>query len=858
MRVKYWIPLLITLWGALFGYPRKPMMVILLQDESGSMDRTDPKSIRLLGAYYLGTHLNLSGKENLMGLIIFATRPYIVFKPSSEFEKINEVARKGLKDYQWKPPDYREAFLYQDVKYTPPRMFTDIRAALEMAYNILDETNGNYDKHVILLTDGKVDPWPGFVDRFGDIAIDYKNLMKSIPIKERWEETKRFKKINKKEIAEVDKQEILTAIARRFRERGWRIHTIGFSEEVDAEFLSKLAMSTGGKYGIAKSFKELSELIKRILPKPYNVVNLKIEQFCRTPEHTTKIEVPGNIEEVVFEIDFTRILKIGGTPPLPDQISVILTSPAGEKVQYSQDEYYTNEAGQVLVARYFVLEPESGLWTLQIKGKGGYEPCGEVRIKGRRKQEPLIVLLPQKEKDQWTRHLNTATGNLMDLTGVKAFIKGEETNYKLLKVMGYLQSIEGERKEIKFSLEQDSTCAIGDLQGLIKNLGEYFVVVKMVEKEYKDTFEVSQKLEIKPWRGCEAICTPGRVDLGMLTDAKRKVSKKVKIEIEPECEFWKPARIEIIKPVLTMGKNKISQKWISVEPEKGRLTREIGFEFTISVELPKEFRLPSGKYSGYIKAKCGIFEEGEIEIPVSVFIKTPQYIIKPAFLKFKWWLRVGNKQKKSFILSHTSALEKKIRICLPAEMKSMADEPEPNLVVSFDKDSVVDFKEISLAPKRSKKIVIYGWIKDARRDIPRHTTVPAGQYKGKIKFVTEGIPDSTLSLQFIIPESPKSKLFAILMGVIAFLFLLASTSNKNKAKNMIQRKPRDISGDKKTGQNFMYQGVEYLIIAQDKENVYVIPMSRRGEYESALSRSRMCNFMFLVSLILCIWFALMY
>ncbi len=177
-----------------------PSDVRLVIDISGSMKKNDPQNLRQPALDML---VKLLPKDSKAGVWTFG-------------QYVNMLVPHGVIDRKW---------IAKAESSTPQirsiAQFTNIGEALEKAAYDHKYTKNNYQKHIILLTDGMVD-----IDRNSSV--------------------------NRRE-----RQRILDQVLPMYQKAGFTLHTIALSDNADQQLMNKLALMTDGKAAIANNAEEL-------------------------------------------------------------------------------------------------------------------------------------------------------------------------------------------------------------------------------------------------------------------------------------------------------------------------------------------------------------------------------------------------------------------------------------------------------------------------------------------------------------------------------------------------------------------------------------------------------------------------
>ena len=182
----------------------KPSDVRMVIDISGSMKKNDPSNLRRPAIDML---VKLLPKGSKAGVWSFG-------------KKVNALVPHKDINAQWSKKAAGAA-----TKINSVAQFTNIGAALEQAAYDAQQVTGDYQKHVILLTDGMV-----------DISRDPTSN-------------------------EQERQRIIDDVLPLYQRAGFTLHTIALSGNADKQLLNKLALETDGKAAVAKTADELMAVL---------------------------------------------------------------------------------------------------------------------------------------------------------------------------------------------------------------------------------------------------------------------------------------------------------------------------------------------------------------------------------------------------------------------------------------------------------------------------------------------------------------------------------------------------------------------------------------------------------------------
>ena len=246
-------------------------------------------------------------------------------------------------------------------------------------------------KHIILLTDGMIEPWPGNEMRYGDTAAEYCNCVKN----------RNYRTCDKNFISKVkaiDTERLFErgGILETFRKNGWRIHCVGFSSGVDQEMLRRISEATYGSHGVAEDLTQLLDILDQIIPPAPNVVTLYVHNFCDTQRIEETVHIENDIQAVLFKIDLNKMLGLNTSVKAAD-ITIQLTDPSGNIFSSTNNQFRfnTTDDGLVVSASYFKENPQVGDWTILVKG--ARDLCGKLKVTGRVPFVPEMRFVPEHE-----------------------------------------------------------------------------------------------------------------------------------------------------------------------------------------------------------------------------------------------------------------------------------------------------------------------------------------------------------------------------------------------------------------------------------------------------------------------------
>lgn len=182
--------------------------VRILIDISGSMKKNDPANLRRPALDML---IKLLPEGSQAGVWTFG-------------KYVNMLVKHRSVDTEWKREASAKAKTIGSIA-----QFTNIGDALDKAaYDKTYSTRGNYQTHIILLTDGVVD-----IDR--DPSVN-----------------------------DRERERILNAILPNYQTVDYKIHTVSLSDNADRQLMDQLALGTDGQSVVAKNADELMQVFLQV------------------------------------------------------------------------------------------------------------------------------------------------------------------------------------------------------------------------------------------------------------------------------------------------------------------------------------------------------------------------------------------------------------------------------------------------------------------------------------------------------------------------------------------------------------------------------------------------------------------
>jgi uncharacterized protein (TIGR03503 family) len=272
--------------------------VRVIIDISGSMKQNDPDNLRIPALNLIVEMIPEGAKA---GVWTFGQWVNMLIPPAVVNKKWREDAKKSAQ------------------KINSHGLRTNIGQAMEQATWQL-ERDGEYEQHVILLTDGLV-----------DIAADNDPQQQAKNSAER--------------------QRIATTILKQYQDLGIKIHSIGLSSNADKVLLDKLALETSGSSVVVNTPEELVKAFLKAFEKAAPEV---AEQVPLANDNT--FDIDASVEE------FTALVfrKKGSNP-------MQLTSPSGTVVSQIKPMENARWFGESVYDLVTITKPEAGKWKIEAE-----------------------------------------------------------------------------------------------------------------------------------------------------------------------------------------------------------------------------------------------------------------------------------------------------------------------------------------------------------------------------------------------------------------------------------------------------------------------------------------------------------
>ncbi len=748
--------------------PRK-VDIVLLQDESGSMKTTDPSGIRRQVANLLIDELGFAGEGNRMALVLYGTRAIKKVDLSRNFAAIKEAASQGFsKEITPKRKNYA------NFGSVPLKEYTDIRGAIEMAFQILEKSETGQDdtitkeKHVILLTDGQIDPWPGNADRYGNVADDFLDCLQQ-------SSANQCHHTYRNRVAKIDTNALFdpTGILQKFKDKHWRIDCIGFAE-ADTSFLKKIASFTYGKCEVAPNNTQLLHVLRKIVPPIPNVVILQVKDFCKTRHFENIITNVGkDIEALQFKINLDKMLSKHEFIDKKNLV-ITITDPVGNSIKSTNDtnfKFYETDKGDLIFVSRQIDNPTDGTWRIRVDANA--DICGKMVLKGKVPFVPEMAFVPDRP-EYYSNEPITLNLKLRNSNDPTDWVSIEKAEGK------FRFTAHGENKgeEIirPMSFTSDGKTAWAKLTPPPGIKGKATIETKIKEGRYGTIISHYEDIEIAGKRqelvvNIAPMGDDGKVLLGIIGDQNNRVEKT--FELFPTTDSGS-FMVNIHKPELegTTGR-KIPLSWIKVWPSSGRISADHPLKVTVAVTFPERaaLSLPKGLYSGKFNVEpkdTRLSPQSKIPI-LQLDLEIPEIINEPSELVFDFKYMLSRPVTKTLRVRHTSSISREINVKLPDYLKGRNGEYEQDISVeAVDPDSLT----LNVEPYDYQKIRILA--KLANTSLHTSQRIPPGSYRGTISLHGKGMKSKTVSVIVKIPRKPIILLLRR-VGIVltALLFIMA-------------------------------------------------------------------------------------
>lgn len=743
--------------------------VVLLQDESLSMKRTDPFDLRRLASLFLADNLDIAGEGNRIGLILFGSTAVRRVDLSRDFGAIRRFAEEGLREEVAFGP-----LTCLNEENVPVRDYTDMYAALKEAERLLTETEETGGKesrkrYVVLLTDGGIDPWPGNLTRFGDLAESYLSEIKEVFPPEQRRPLKGLmgRKINDRYGERIRKSDlglIREEILGKFREKGWRINVFGFSEGADLELIRELSELTNGKRGIAKDYTELGHLLGEIIPRAENIITLKKWDFCDVRKTQHDVTIQDSIQAVTFRVDLSDMVsRQQGLKR--ENLAISLTAPDGSVVRFGSGaaqeqggfQISTNRLGQVLLASYQVNNPAPGSWNLTVEGVGS-DICGQAEITVRREQKVSIELAPAKEEyfegDKVTVSvfLEGKGGQVLPSRDVKGKVK--------------LPTGTGSR-ELQFRPAPSREYVYETELTMNAGPGSYILEVTIqVTDEAESRVDSDRMVKVVPLSACSLVVNPTKVTLPKLGFSRSETqSGEISVSLS---EFPKESKLTVDRPVLEKGAARIPLGWIALQKSGETIFPGRPYVVSLSVSMPKH--IPRDMTDGVYRGDLPLFAEcasGPTTVQIEVPVELPVLEWEPESIRFDFGFMLSRPREASLVFRSNANQDVKLSLALPEALKGR-DRMEERIKMQVKGRDGLLASEV-LPKQKSLQVDVVATLDDARLD--PGVRIPPGTYLGEFLVEAEYGRPAKIPVEVYVPERPAIKTVVRILPVFALLSL---------------------------------------------------------------------------------------
>ncbi len=269
--------------------PADKLDVVLVVDASASMRITDPKRLRDQGTILF---LQFLREGDSVGIVQF-DKEAKVLAPLTPFNS-------------------NQASVLSTLLGNIPNdgLYTDINAGIASAATLLkQQRRPDSVAALVVISDGKMDPIP---EKGSGVELSRKTLEEVAP---------------------------------ELKDSGISVYTLAFSEQADREFLSQLAIQSGGLSWYANTSETLHSSFADLLlaVKKPQVIPLKKKGFS----------IDGNVNEATFYLDSSK------------ENPIVLVSPTGERLTESRKpnvvKWFTGEQFTVIT----IPTPFPGIWTVE-------------------------------------------------------------------------------------------------------------------------------------------------------------------------------------------------------------------------------------------------------------------------------------------------------------------------------------------------------------------------------------------------------------------------------------------------------------------------------------------------------------
>lgn len=280
--------------------------VVIVMDKSGSMRGADRERIAIEAAKMFIDMEKTSGAN--VAVVEFSTEVKTDGLLSMDSQEVKTYLKSVLDNIE-----------YVNLAHT------DTGAALKTAVSLLEGSDTENKKAVILFTDGRT-----------QITTGLRTLEESV----------------------ADRDGAVAAAAKS----GYPIYTVGlnYNHDVDEEELTRMSVLTGGRTLITSDVRELPEFFNSIFQDLGNIDEIEVGTLTAN----------GDYQSVEFEIANDNILEANVVMLSGMQLEdVRLYDPDGAQVDLNGDKFVFSSSSKYAVVK--MMTPPSGPWRIEVKGISG-------------------------------------------------------------------------------------------------------------------------------------------------------------------------------------------------------------------------------------------------------------------------------------------------------------------------------------------------------------------------------------------------------------------------------------------------------------------------------------------------------
>jgi uncharacterized protein (TIGR03503 family) len=491
-----------------------PADIRVLIDISGSMKKNDPNNLRV-PAVNLLTELIPDGDQ--AGVWTFGQYVNMLIK----HQKVDSAWRKNARQ---KAKEINSVALY-----------TNIGGVLEKSSDDFSKGADFKNTHFILLTDGMVD-----IDK--DPA---KNLS--------------------------ERERVLTDIAKRFKEKGAKIHTIALSKNADMSLLEKMSVDTGGVAAVAETPEDLTRIFVRALDQAAPAAQVPLEG--------NSFDIDSSVEELT-----ALIFRKKGSK------ATQLVEPNDQRYSYGNQPDYVSwfqDAGYDLIT---VRQPFEGTWKIDAE----LMPDSRVTVVSNLKM--TVAPLPA----------NFFAGDLLNVEAVFEEDGKPLTNPDFLRLLDVdlnIKTADGKSgtKRLSDSSAPPVDGKYRDTISKLKDIGQYEVNVLVDGKTFK-----------RKNRQIINLRSPLDVELAKVEQAGQSFYNLVITPLSESIDLEKTTIVAKIKApdgsnvIKTIPLNKEKGRWeLAVEPGKGDGTYQVDMKVKGVTKEGNAFQFAPRKFEAVFPMELG-------------------------------------------------------------------------------------------------------------------------------------------------------------------------------------------------------------------------------------------------------------